>query len=207
MSIIPKYRKYAIVAYKSTLSENNDFHLLTGRKPTSIGGSPECSNLSCYANKDCCSINSRSVSIMKYSLSSILRTSCTSMAFAVWSALSSKESFTLQSAVTDIASEAFRMPVSLQSLDPSVSGLDRKLTTSAFSLEQPLPIIEAVWVSILHMEGSSADWYLTFATDKALLVPGLLQSSYCVTHDREPTLGTSRSKVSLIVLLTVDFVV
>lgn len=102
MSIIPKYRKYAFVAYKSTLSENNDFHLLTGRKPTSIGGSPEWSNLSCYANKDCCSINSRSVSIMKYSLSSILRTSCTSMAFAVWSALSSKESFTLQSAVTDL---------------------------------------------------------------------------------------------------------
>lgn len=102
------------------------------------------------------------------------------------------------------AVETLRVEVSVEGLNPFVSGLNREVTLAAHSLEHLAPVILAVRVTILEVELISSNGLFTLVAQEAVRVVLLVQSIHTLPNNGSLTLGTVRSKVKLIVLLTVQ---
>jgi hypothetical protein len=100
--------------------------------------------------------------------------------------------------------EAFRMPVLVQCLNPSIARFDRELTTVTLGLEHQRPILWTIDGSVFIVEASGSNRLMAFAAEEAVHVEGVLQ---CVDHfanDGTAALAAFRCEVLFVVPFAVE---
>lgn len=113
-----------------------------------------------------------------------------------------KETLTLEVHLTCRAVEAFRVPVLIECLDPTVARLNGELTSITLSLEHHCPVFGTVYLAIFIVKTASAYWLVALAAEKTAHVKGVLHCIHHFSYNGTPTVAAVRSKVQLIVLLT-----
>jgi len=127
---------------------------------------------------------------------------CLGVFLAIRFSIFGKKSFPFQVNLTSRAVKALRVPVLVECLHPAIAGFDRKLTSSALSLEHDLPILFTIHFAVFDVEASTTDRLVTLWAQEATRAERVVQGIHALPHDFSSTFSALWSEVFLVILLT-----